>query len=285
MGRIAFGFRNTDNNCDETQARIRLHCTLMRGRRVVAAAMLLAAVAACTPEPPPYEPRYAPPAPPAAAPPPLPPGASFLDNFDRPDTPLGLGAGWDLRQVEGPDSGKPRFVPATDGFIRAGRFTSSSDESVYAWRAFRSPIRRIGAEAGWRRVGNGAAETFMLAIAANDRVSSDLVQLVVSPGGWGVETRRGNGKFRTKINGKFDPPLELDRQYRFELDAADSSVTVRVPGAEKTVNVGTIGLLSEHAFWRYVSAPTERPVGAKFTADMVWVAEKGQPLSPIPAAK
>lgn len=208
-----------------------------------------------------------------------------MDNFDRPDTTQGLGGGWDLREVEGPETGKPHFVPATDGFIREGKFTSSTDESVYAWHSFRSVVRRIGVEAGWTRVGIGPAETFMLAIAANDQISSDLVQLVVSPGGWGVETRRGNGKFRTKLNGRFDPPLEVNRQYRFEMDAADGLVTVRVPGAEKTVNVGTLGLLGAHAFWRYVSAPNERPVGAKFTASMVWVAEEGQPLSPIPADK
>lgn len=254
----------------------------MKGKRLVAVAVLMCTVAACTPQPPPYESRYTPPLPAAPPPPPLPPGSSFVDDFERPDTQQGLGVDWDVREAREVNDGNPALVPTTDGFIRDGQYASSGDVSVYALRKFRSDVRRIGAEARWMRVGDGAAETLMMAITANDNILSDLVQLSVSPTGWAVKTRRGNGKVRNVINGMFDRPLEFDRNYRFEMDAADGSVTVRVPGAERVAKVGTVGLISERAFWRHIP-PAVGPAGSKFTADMVWVAEQAQPLSPIPA--
>jgi hypothetical protein len=177
--------------------------------------------------------------------------------------------------------GNPILPPATDGFIKSGHYASASDQSVFALRNFRSTVRRVGAEARWTRVGDGAVESLVMAITANDLIMSVFVQLSVNPAGWAVSTRR-IGDFRRVMSGKFDPPLVLDREYRFEMDAADGSVTVRVPGDEKTGRVGTIGLLSERAYWRHAFAPTDRPIGVQFSANMVWAAEQGQPLSPIP---
>lgn len=253
----------------------------MNRKRVIAAAIFMTAVAACTPEPPPFESHYTPPPPTAPQPLlPLAPGSSFVDNFDRPDTPLGLGDGWDMREPAG--GGNPTLPPATDGFIENGRYTSAGDTGVYAVRSFRSTVHRVGAEASWERVSNGGAETLVMAVTGNDKITTDLVQLTVNPNGWAVSTRRDGGRVRRVFAGKFDPPLELDRQYRFEVDVADGSVTVRVPGAEEKRTVGTSGLLSERAFWRHVSAPTDRPVGVKASVNMVWVAEEGLPLVPTP---
>lgn len=89
--------------------------------------------------------------------------------------------------------------------------------------------------------------------------------------------------FDPVVGGKFDPPLEVDRAYRFEMDTADGTVTVRVPGVDRKYSVGTRGLLSDQAFWQLYSDPTERPIGAKFSIDAVWVGEQDQSLSPLPS--
>ncbi len=204
---------------------------------------------------------------------------SFLDNFDRDDTPLGLGEGWDIRrgvQGEAIDS-----VP-TGAFIRDGHYVSSNDNGVYAVRTFRSTVRRVGAEGRWTRIGAGGDETFVMGIAASDDLTGNMVQLTVTPAGWTVSKRRGSIDPENVVTGKFSPPLELNRTYRFEMDTADGTVTVRVPGVEKTTKLGTIGLLSERAYWQHYSPPAELPIGAKFCIDMLWAAEQGQPLSPLP---
>ncbi|WP_185294640.1 hypothetical protein [Mycolicibacterium litorale] len=253
----------------------------MAWKWLVAAVLLMTAVVACTHEPPPYESRYTPPPPPLGAPAPLPPGASFVDTFDRPDTQLGLGEGWDLRESID-NSALP--LSATDGFIRAGRYASASMTNVFAVRKFRSKVRRIGAEASWTRVGDGPAETLFMAISANEKITSDLVQLAVNPAEWEVSTRR-NGHFWRVVRGRFDPPLDLDRDYRFEMDAADGSITATLPNGVRTGRVGTSDLLSERAFWRHGFDPADpRPAGARFAANIVWVAEEGQTLVPVPSA-
>lgn len=250
----------------------------MRSKLPVSAALILVMVAACAPEPPLYESRYTPPPPVTRPPPPLPPGSSFIDDFNRPDTSLGLDAGWDIRKAE---EGNPEPPLATDGFISGGHYASAGLESVYAARTFRSTVRRVGAEARWTRIGDGSVETLVMAITANGQLMGDQVQLAAHPIGWVVSTRR-NGQYRRVFRGVFDPPLDLDREYRFEMDAADESVTVRIPGAERKANVGMLGLLSERAFWRYAFAPADRPIGVKVSANMVWVAEDGQSMTPLP---
>lgn len=123
----------------------------------------------------------------------------------------------------------------------------------------------------------------VMAVTANDQLMGDSLQLAVHLDGWAVSTRR-DGQVRRAFDGKFDPPLEVDREYRFEMDAADGSVTVRVPGLERKAKVGTLGLLSERVYWRYAFAPKDRPIGIKVSTNMVWAVEEGQPISPLPAA-
>ena len=254
----------------------------MGGKSSVVATMLVVVVTACTPAPPPYESRYVPPSPTSPPPPPLSPGASFVDDFNRPDTETGLGAAWDMRGAE--IVANPILPPATDGLIRDGQFVASGDSSVYAVREFRGAVRRIGAEGRWTRVGNGGEETFVMAVSANEKLRTDMVHFSVTPTGWGVSTRRNGGVARYVIGGKFDPPLGLDHSYRFEMDIADGSVTVRVPGMERKGRAGTIGLVGNRAFWQLYPSPRQVPLGVKFSADMVWVAEENQPLSPLPSA-
>ncbi|PRC42227.1 hypothetical protein C6A85_000000111580 [Mycobacterium sp. ITM-2017-0098] len=172
----------------------------------------------------------------------------------------------------------------TGAFIRNGHYVSSDDSGVYAVRAFRSTVRRVGVEGRWTRVGGGGDETLVMGMAANDNLESNFVKLSVTPAGWAVSNRRDTGDPQVVVKGTFNPPLELNRTYQFELDAADGTVTVRVPGAEKKAKLGTIGLLSNRAYWQHYSEAAEIPIGAKFCIDMLWVAEQGQPLAAIPAA-
>ena len=123
-------------------------------KRLSVAAVLVICLVSCH-KPPAYESHYVPPTStplPLAVPSPAPsvtlPRASFVDNFDRPDTVLGLGEGWDMR---GPDADKSLPVPAaTDGFISNGSYTSAGDRIVYAVRQFRSTVQRMGAVGRWR---------------------------------------------------------------------------------------------------------------------------------------
>lgn len=265
-----------------TEAATRTTLRHMGGKWPVGATMLFAVVTACAPAPPPYESRYVPPSPTSPPPPQLAPGASFVDDFNRPDTEAGLGAAWDMRGAE--IVGNPILPPTTDGSIIGGQFMASGDSSVYAVREFRSAVRRIGAEGRWTRVGNGGEETFVMAVSANEKLRTDMVHFAATPAGWGVTTRRNGGVARHVMGGKFHPPLDLNRSYRFEMDIADGSVTVRVPGMESTGKVGTIGLVGNRAFWQLYPSPSRIPLGVRYSADMVWVAEDNQPLTPLPSA-
>ncbi|CAA0111071.1 Uncharacterised protein [Mycolicibacterium vanbaalenii] len=249
-------------------------------KRLFAAALLFTAVSACAHEPPPYESRYTPPAPVAPPPPPLAPGASFVDDFERPNTDGGLGVRWEMRRGE---PANPALPVETGAFIRDGHFVSSDDTNVYAVQTLRGTVRRIGAEGRWTKVRNGGYETLVMGIAADDSLGRNLVQLTVSPASWRLSKHRDGDTPAQVAKGTFNPPLALNGTYRFEMDVADGSVTVRVPGVEKEVRVGTLGLLSENAFWQHVSTPKELPIGEKFCIDMVWAAEQGQPLTAIPA--
>lgn len=259
-----------------------LHFVRMGGKWLVAGLLGVLAVSGCAPEPPPYTSQYTPPPPIASPPPALAAGASFVDLFDRPNTESGLGGGWDMRESA---DYSPILPPTTDGLIADGHFVSSGSIPVYAARTFRSVLRRVGAEGRWTRAesnsAGGSDEKLVIAITANDRLKSDLVQLVASPVGWEVATRRNGGTYRREMTGKFDPPLEFNREYRFEMDATNGSVTVRVPGTERKGNVGTAGLLSERGFWELASGK-EQPSG-KFAYNAVWAGEQDQPMSPLPS--
>lgn len=254
----------------------------MLGKTLVfATAVVLAAVSGCAKDPPPYESRYTPPPPVAPPPPPLPPGASFLDDFERPDTEAGLDGRWQLRAA---DPGDPATPVGTGAFIRDGHYVSSDNTSnVFAVQTLRGTVRRVGAEGRWTQVGDGGYETLVMGISADADLSRNLVQLTVSPVGWVLSSSRDTAAPQPLAKGEFNPPLAVNGTYRFEMDAADGSVTVRVPGAEKQVKVGTLGLLSERVYWQHVATPAELPIGQKFCVDLVWAAEQGQPLSAVPA--
>jgi hypothetical protein len=252
-------------------------------KRCLFAAMLLILLASCTREPPAYESNYVPatPSSPAAllpSPPPVQPSqASFIDIFNRPDTELGLGEGWDMR---GPFNKTPPQPPATDGFIKDGHFTYAGTSVVYAVRQFRGTVRSIGTVGRFRKTGVGAETTMSMAIVPNDQLNTDMVHFAASRTEWVMEVRRAHGRFRLVAKGQFSPILELDRNYQFEFEATDHTLTAKIPGAEVTRNVSTDGLLGDRAFWQ--EYPTRTPVGVVFDFDAVWAVEDGQPLFPVP---
>lgn len=232
--------------------------------RFVVALLCLVALVGCSSAPPAYESTYTPPAAaPAAAPPP--PPATFVDTFDHPDG--SLGNGWDLR---GPWAGSFPMPPATDGFIRDGRYTYAGDAIVYASREFPETVKRVGAIGRWREARPGAETSIALVISANDNLVSDMVHLVVSRYVWTLTVRRSsNGAFEPVADGKFTTPLAPGRDYSFELTAQDDTVTVTVPGQPPTVRpVPLAGLVGPHAFWEEFADPL--PAGMVFDFDSVW---------------
>lgn len=246
-------------------------------RKWIAAALLLTTVSAgCQHEGPPYESRYTSPQPTS---PPLPPGASYFDDFNRPMTPLGVGPGWQV----GPADGDPSPAPGDFGSVQGGKLIANGDGGLYAMRSFRSIVRRVGVTGGWTRNTAGGFETLVIGVPAKGEFAPGMVRLTVNPSRWALATRRGSERFEPIVGGKFDPALEVGREYRFEIDTADGTVAVRVPGTDRRYRVGTLGLLGDRAFWQVYSDPTQRPVGAKFGINSVWVAEQDQLLSPVPS--
>jgi hypothetical protein len=265
--------------------------TVMTVKRCLPAAVLLILLTSCTTEPPPYVSHYVEPtsevtraAPPSSEAPPLPaPLASFVDNFDRPDTTLGLGEGWDLRgdpPLNHPPS--EALPPATDGYIKNGRFTYNGVDAVYAVRKFQGPVQGIGARGSFRRIGGGYVHSAMsMAISANDQLVSDLLTFGATREGWSVKMRRANGPFTLVAQGSFSPVLAFDQDYQFELNATDKTVTVRVPGSDEvTKELSTQGLLGNIV--NFQEHPVRKPASDVFDFDDVWVIEAGQPLSPVP---
>jgi hypothetical protein len=262
-------------------------------KRCLCIAVLLMLLTSCDREPPPYASKYVEPttsdvvptslAPQAeaAAQPVIPPQASFFDNFDRPDTQLGLGEGWDLRG--NPDTNSFPLPAATDGFIKDGRFTYNGINPVYAVRQFEGSVRSVGTVGRFREVGSSYAQTaFSMSIVPNDQILTDMLTFVATRSGWNVKIRRANGPFDEVAQGDFSPALELDRDYQFELRATDSTVTVQVPGSEEvTKDVSTAGLLGNRASFQ--EHPVRTPTGDVFDFNTVWATEDGKPLVAVPA--
>lgn len=254
-------------------------------RCAIATAFPLILVLACTPEPPAYQ---SPVRTSSAAPssqlksstalPPSPLQASFVDNFDRPNTTLGLGDGWDMRG-RFPGAYPIPLPAATDGFISDGNYTYAGESSVYAAREFRGNITRMGAEGLWRRTRRGAETTLAMAISPNDQLITDMIHFAANRSVWNLTLRRGNGAFVPVASGPFSPILELDREYKFEMEVSDNTITVRVPGSEVTKSASTLGLLGTHGFWQ--EYPPKTPAGVVFDFNTVWAAEEGQPLFPV----
>lgn len=203
--------------------------------------------------------------------------ASWVDQFDRPDGPLG--DGWDMR---GRREGGYSLPPSSGGFIHDGYFTYAGDSIVYAVRKFSSPVTRIGTMGRWARSSSASTETVMaMAITPNDKIIADMVHFVATRFGWELSLRRDNGPFNYLVKRPFDPPLSLDRDYVFEMTVAGDSIEVRVPGGGQTVAASTSGLVGNRAFWEEFAKPEELPAGVVFNFDTVWIAEAGQPLFPL----
>jgi hypothetical protein len=261
-------------------------------KRCLSLAVLLILLTSCNREPPPYESHYVPPATTALAPasptasaepapPAVPSTASFIDNFDRPDTTLGLGDGWDLRGNPLPESHD--LPPANDGFIKDGRFTYSGVDAVAAMRQFRGSVRGMGAIGRFRTVHPGLIQSGVnMNILLGDRSDASTVVLYFARTGWNLRVRQPGTPFKTIAQGPFSPLLEMNRDYKFEFEATDNSVTVRVPGTEVTKDVSTVGLLGDRASWQQF--PLRTPAAQAFDFDTVWATEDGQPLLPVPAA-
>lgn len=233
-------------------------------RYLVVLLCLIPALAGCRRAPPEYVANYTPTAPsttvPTLTPAPSPIQASFVDTFDRPDTELGLGEGWDMRTYV--DSFP--MPAATEGFIRNGGYTYAGDSVVNAARQFRATVRRMGTVGRFRQAREGNETTLAMAITANDRIITHMVHFAANRGTWELTVRRG-GAFEPVAKGQFTPALELDRDYEFEIEATDTAVTVRVPGDEVTENVSTVRLLSDRAFWEEYAKPA--PAGVVFDFD------------------
>lgn len=209
---------------------------------------------------------------------PTPTGATFFDTFDRQGGDHGLGEGWDLR---GAFTGDFPLQPATDGFIRDGRYTYAGDTVVCAARQFRAPVDSVGAIGRWTRSGRGSETTFAMAVSANDLLISDVIHLSVNRSAWELSVRRNTGAFEPVARGRFSPVLDLDTDYGFQLDVSAESVGVTVPGAQVTKSVDTVGLAGDRAYW--AEYPNAAKAGIVFEFDTVWAVERGQPPAPVPS--
>jgi hypothetical protein len=177
----------------------------------------------------------------------------------------------------------PTLPAATDGFIKDGHYTYAGASSVYAMRQFRGTVRGMGAMGHFRKIDPGLVQSGLtMNIVLSDRKDANTVVLFVARTGWNIRLRQLGTPFKTLAQGQFSPILELDRDYRFEFEATDDTVTVRVPGSEVTKNVSTVGLLGDRASWQ--EYPLRTPPAQVFDFDTVWAVEDGQPLLPIPAA-
>lgn len=211
------------------------------------------------------------------------PGMSFIDDFDRPDTSLGLGDGWDIRGQY--VDGYP-LPAASDGFVSDGRFAYAGNATVIAARRFPAPVFRVGGIGRWTELRPGVETTVAMGITSNDNILSDMVQFAATRNGWNLLVRRNNGRFHYVANETFSPPLELNHDYTFEFTIANpGQVIVRVPGHTQTVKVGTLGLQGDRGYWSMYVDQNNFPAGTVFGFDSVWAAESGAPLASIPSGQ
>lgn len=222
----------------------------------------------CTREPPPYQSRVTATATTTTAitTAPVTVDALWSDTFDRPDTSSGLGDGWDMR------AGYVDRYPmpaATDGFIRDGAFTYAGKDTVYATRQFPHPVQEAGTTGRWRKLRDGDETTIAMAISSNDKLVNDMVHFAANRSTWELTVRRG-GPFEPVTKGRFNPPLDLDRDYTFTMKTTPTDITIQIPGAEPiTTPVDTSGLTGPWVFWEeYIKPP---PAGTVFDFDTVWI--------------
>ena len=249
---------------------------------------VLLVLAACTPKPPPYESRAI--STPSstsqstksigAAPVSTPAEASFIDEFDRPDTKNGLGEGWDLRHT--PRGDVASLPPATDGYIAGGHFTYAGTSDVIAIRQFRAPVLAIGAEGQFSRRGNSTSEsTIMMGIAGDENLKTDVVMFAASRTDWGLQSQNANSRLKIIATGQFSRPLELGRSYRFVLSCTGSQVSITGPGIDESRSLPMPVSPGVYGFWR--EDPSRTPASGIFDFDKVWALEDGLPAAPIPA--
>lgn len=192
----------------------------------------------------------------------------FVDTFDRTNTALGLGSGWDMR---GAYIDRFPLPSATDGFIKGGHYTYNGDSAVYAARHFDGTIRRLGAEGYWQRINDGSETSVAMAISASDLLVTDMVHFAANRSVWDLTVRRGSGGFEPVASGKFNPTLTLGSKYQFEIQVTANTITAKVPGTDVTRTLDTSGLIGEHAFWE--EFPNDGRAGTVFNFDSVWAAE------------
>lgn len=212
----------------------------------------------------------------------LPSQASFADDFQRPDTTLGLGDGWDMRGDYDESSygqSNPIMPAATDGFIKDGHYTYSGASTVFAAQQLRGTVRALGTVGRFRRIGAGDETAFAMAISANGQLIFDMVIFSATSLSWQLRLRRDRGDYQPVMSGIFEPKLETNVNYQFEFNVIGDTITVRVPGAEVTRDAPVSGLVGDRVFWQ--EAIQSPPSGVVFDFDTVWAAEDGQPLFPV----
>ncbi|MEN4450259.1 hypothetical protein [Mycobacterium sp. SM3041] len=244
---------------------------------------LVAGLAACARQPPPPQSHYVPDATPTQAAvvqapdsPGSPQVASFVDNFDRPDTDFGLGEGWELRGV--PSTG---FVlPTTkDGFIKGNYFTYGGTDDVLAIRTLRGTLKSIGAVGRFRMVGLGGLTIFTMGTSGDSDLSANNVSFVSSRTYWALKVRATDGVDKTVAQGQYAVPLELDRDYRFELDTDGVTATVKGTGLAVTKPLPTQITPGSVGCWGLVRSRS--PLGQFFDVKTVWAVEDGVASSVI----
>ncbi|CAM5744566.1 hypothetical protein MAUB1S_02032 [Mycolicibacterium aubagnense] len=250
--------------------------------------MSVTVLTACTPEPPPYESHATSPSPSvtsqptnsaAAQPDSLSAEASFVDDFNRQDTPIGLGEGWNMRTAQ---SGEAALRPATDGYIKDRHFTYAGKSDVIAIRQFRAPILSIGAEGQFVRRSSSTAETIMMFGTAEDsNLQTNMVVFTSSRTAWGVHLRNqvANSKLKEIANGQFARPLELGRNYTFLLRITGSQVRITGPGLDVSRSLPTPLPVNAFGFWR--EYPDRPSAGGIFDFGKVWALEDGLPAQPV----
>ncbi len=245
----------------------------------------LLTLTACTPKPPPYESRGT--LPPSTTSQSALPGqpaldsspsqASFVDEFNRPNTTSGLGDGWELRGM--PQNGAP-LLPATDGYIKDGSFTYAGKGDAIAVRQFRGALRSIGAEGRFSRINPTRPDTTMMIGTGGDNdLETDIVVFLANRTSWELRSRLVKGTLKTVAAGNFAHPLELDHPYKFILSCTGDHVTVEAPGLTISKPLPRPITPGVYGFWR--ESPNRIPAGEVFDFDKVWALEDGVATTPM----
>ncbi|SEB26704.1 hypothetical protein SAMN04488580_12230 [Mycobacterium sp. 283mftsu] len=206
--------------------------------------------------------------------------ASFIDDFDRPDTTNGLGDDWDLRGM--PQNGAP-LLPAMDGYIKDGQFTYAGKSDAIAVRQFRTPVQSIGTDGQFRRINHlNGDTTMMIGTGGDNNLETNVVVFLANRSSWELRSRLVNGTLKTVASGSFPHMLELDHRYTFVLSSTGDRVSVSGPGV--TVSKPLPIPISPGAFGFWRESPNRTPAGEVFDFDKVWALEDGQPTTPITAS-